>query len=144
MALVALCALGCGTLQAYPGPRRAPVEVALLKPAASNSAHVVLDAVNGHELGLLQDRVEVLPGVAHVRATVILEHGPRKITRSHEFSFEAKPGGEYTLSADWFLYGPRIRVADAQGIYVAEAVTRPDQLPHVSGRSSEVISGEDP
>lgn len=132
--LLALCALGCGTLQAYPGPGRVRTEVALVSPAASNASHVVLDAVNGRELTWLQDRVEVLPGTVQVRATVILVHGPRKITRTHEFDFEAEPGGTYTLAADWFLYGPRIRVADRHGVYIAEAVTRPGRLPQVSGR----------
>jgi hypothetical protein len=124
---------GCATLRTYDGPRLGPTEVAVLKPATSTHAHVVLEEINGRELGLLQDRAEVLPGPLDIVAVVILTHGERTIARRHEFAFTAEAGETYTLSADWFLYGPRIRVADENGDYVAQAVTRPD-LPHVGAR----------
>lgn len=137
--LLLLVAPGCGTLRAYDGPRLEPKRRAVLKPETSTHAHVVIEAVNGRGLGLLQDRAEVPPGELDVTAVVILTNGERTISHRHHFSFTAEAGQTYTLSADWFLYGPRIRVSDDTGDYVASAVTRPDKLPHVSSRPSPVV-----
>ena len=137
--LLLLVAPGCGTLRVYDGPRLEAARVALLKPATSTHAHIVIESVNGRALGPFRDRAEVLPGGLDITAVVILTHGERTISHRHHFSFTAKAAQTYTLSADWFLYGPRIRVANDTGDYVAQAVSRPDKPPHVSSRPSPVI-----
>lgn len=136
-----LCALalaggaGCATLQAYSGAPRADSEVALLVPATSSAAHLLIERVNGRRVGLFQDRVEVLPGEHVVLASVVVEHAMRSVVGTHRLRFVAEPGHHYELRGDWHMYGPRIWIQDlASGARVAEAVTRPPRLPPVGAR----------
>ena len=119
---------GCGTLKAYPGPRSEANSVALLKPALALSSHVVLEEVNGESVRFWQDRAEVKPGLQRVQALAVLTQAYRTVMRRHVLEFEAAAGHEYTLSADWYLYGPRIRVFDREGKLVAEALAPPPPL----------------
>ena len=127
---LALCLLlaGCGTLQAYSGSAQPADGLALLRPELSLGSHVVLEEVNGISVRFWQDRAVVAPGPLQVRATAVLTHSYRTLTRRHELEFDAVSGEEYTLSADWHLYGARVQVFDQHGELVAEAVEPPPPL----------------
>ena len=135
LALVA--APGCGTLDAYPGPKRAPSELASIRPAVLPDRHIMIDAVDERELGSLQDRARLLPGVREIVASVVIQPRPQRLdgrplkaTRAvigqHRLRFEAKAGHSYVVCADYYLYGPRIWIEDETdaGRIVAQAVTR--------------------
>ncbi len=128
---ITLLVSGCGTLQAYPGPKRARADVALLEPARTRSVHVLIETVNGYALGRFRDRIEILPGQQHVTANLVFEHPERTVTARRSLSFEARAARAYTLHADWFLYGPRLRIEDDLGTVVAEQVTPAGEPPSV-------------
>lgn len=133
--LLILCGVSaCGTLRTYPGPARSPENVARIRPAAVEGALVVIEAVNGKRLGPFRDRVEVLPGPQSLLAVVVIESGPRAYTAEQQLDFDAEAGREYRLVADWFLYGPRLRVEDERGEVVSESLTPPRREPSVTLR----------
>ena len=136
--LLALAA--CGTLKAYPGPQHSASSVALLKPELALGSHVVLQEVNGVSVHFWQDRAEVEPGPLQIRVMAVLTHSYRTLARRHELEFDAIAGNEYTFRADWFLYGPRIRVFDRDGQLVVEALEPPPPLRVL--RSETVGTGE--
>lgn len=143
-ALVPLWMTGCGTLRTYPGPRLAAERVARIAPGPSDFAMVVIDSVNGLPLNLLQDRAEVLPGPQSLTTTIILDYAGRAYTAHQEVEFAAEPGREYTLQADWFLYGPRIRVEDERGELVGQSLTPPKRGTTPVLRRSKLILDPDP
>ena len=133
LALLALApGLGCGTLQAYPGPPRRATEVAVLRPAVMNARKILIDEVNGQSLGLLHDRVELLPGIQLVRATLQIESRSGWFEARHELQFIAEAGHDYVMYADFMPQGPGLWIQDEVELrIVAESVTPTRRLPGV-------------
>jgi hypothetical protein len=124
--LVASLSTACGTLRAYSGAPRGPSEVASLRPATVRGHQILIEAVDGQALSLLQDRAELLPGSHRVRATLVLRTESRLATGTHELEFEAEPGRQYRVHGDWYIYGPRIWISEeGREEVLAVAVTRP-------------------
>ena len=138
MRLPMFCALlslaGCGTLDAYPGGPRDPDASALVQAGHHEHARVVLSRVNGRDLGLLDERARVAPGPQRVEVLVVFERAARRRVSHEVVEFEALAGHDYTVHADWYVHGPRLRVTDDRGQIVAEAVTRVRKLPDVGAR----------
>jgi hypothetical protein len=124
--LLAALSTACGTLRAYSGAARSPAEVASLRPATVRGHQILIDAVDGQTLNILQDRAELLPGPHRVTATLVLRTESRLATGTHELAFEAEPGRQYRVHGDWYIYGPRIWISEeGRGEVIAMAVTRP-------------------
>jgi len=133
--LLAGLSTACGTLRAYSGAPREWTEVASSRPATLRGHQILIDAIAGKPLNLLQDRAEMLPGPHRVRATLVLRTESRLASGTHELDFEAKPGRQYRVHGDWYLYGPRIWISE-EGVdeVLAVAVTRPARPRAVGAR----------
>jgi len=99
LAIAAMLVQGCGTMQAYEGPRKAAHEVAVLR---TNIGEPALDAVwvgrlDGRRLDLAYAELEVAPGLHS--AQVLIKRG--FVTRSDDLSFDAKAGHHYRVKGDF-------------------------------------------
>ncbi len=117
-----LVATGCGSFQAYPGPRRPAAEVATLA-TGRGPAQVLLLQLNGREVGPLREGAELLPGLQQVTAALLFRDGGGLRSERRSIEFEAQAGQCYTLYADWYMYGPRLLVLDSAGARIAEWLT---------------------
>ena len=118
------CLAGCGTLRSAAGVD--PAERAWLRPAIRLQHRVRIVEVDGRKLGPFRDRAELAPGSHEVVASANLATKGRRATGIHRLSFDARPGGEYRVYADWYAYGVRIWIEEtASGARVAIAETRP-------------------
>ena len=129
------CALlslaGCGTLRTDAGES---ADAALLRAGSSEYARVVLNRVNGRDLGLFHERARVGPGPQRVEVLVVFERAGRRHVSAQAVEFEALAGGDYTIAADWHVNGPRLLVSDDTGQVVAEAATAVRKPPDVGAR----------
>jgi len=101
LALVAMLVQGCGTMQAYEGPRKPANEIAVIK---TNVGELALDTawvgkLDGRSLVLAYAELEVAPG-SH-SAQILIKRG--FLTRSESFSFDAKAGHTYRVKGDFHL-----------------------------------------
>jgi hypothetical protein len=106
--LVALIATGCATGQSYEGERRARDEVAKisgdLRVTAGAPVTVILRKVDGYELGLGENSVEVLPG----KRQLLVDCRIAETSSTTRLSIEAEvyAGERYRLVAET---GPGLR-----------------------------------
>ncbi len=121
----AFLALSCGTLRAYEGAPLPPDQVALLAPASGEPVRVLILSVDGHQPGVFDERVEVAAGEHRVEVLLLFRVRGHRFASRRQIRFAARAGAAYRVHGDWFLHGPRVRVTDAAGDLVAEAVTDP-------------------
>ena len=132
------CALlglaGCGTLDAHSDGSGALEASALVRPGRQQHARVVLNRLNGRELGLFDESARVAPGPLRVEVLAVFERAGRRRVSHEVVQFEALAGHDYTVRADWYVHGPRLRVTDGDGQIVAESVKNVEKPPEVGAR----------
>ena len=96
---------GCGTMQAYPGERRPPDQVALIKVGG----WAELLSVNGQELASDEDKAEVLPGSHTITTRVVAPAGYQRtlISNAVILNLDTLAGHIYeiygaTFGGGWF------------------------------------------
>jgi hypothetical protein len=119
---IAACLLtSCATLRTYPGERRGASEVARLRPAVMPARLILIDTIDEHALGWLQDRAELLPGEHSARITIVLRGRDQQIQLTHSLRFRAEAGRDYVVYSETDLSGPRTFIVDDRsGDVVAE------------------------
>ena len=129
----ALLLASCGTLA--PGAPVAEGETALLRPALRTGQRVRIVEVDGRPLGWLRDRARLAPGTHEVGVEARVTVQGRRARGAHRLRFDAEPGQQYVVDADWYVYGTRVWIRpEAGGPPVAVAETRPPRLPPVGAR----------
>jgi len=101
LAIAAMLVEGCGTMQAYDGPKKPASEIAVIK---TNIGELALDAVwvgqlDGKRLDLAYAELEIAPG-PH-QAQILIKRG--FVTRGIPASFDAKAGHTYRIKGDFHL-----------------------------------------
>jgi hypothetical protein len=120
---------GCGTLQAYDGPRRPASEVAQLAAAPLPGFRITLRAVDGKPLRWSQDRVELLPGTHSITGHVLISSWRRQLEFVHELSLTVERGHTYLLYAEIDAYGPRTFIVDQDRLEVVSEQQGPPLHP---------------
>ena len=97
---------GCGTMRAYDGPELSDSEIAIINTCSpptcffweGNAAKIW--SVDGKELSLIDETVEVLPGKHNLRIMIIINTpGGMASHQWQELILESKPGHIYRVHA---------------------------------------------
>lgn len=107
--LAGLAVSGCGTMQVYPGEKRSPDQVALIKSGFHFGEQAELLSVDGQELGSNENKAEVLPGPHTITARLSVPQGSNVTYYSSAItlSLNAEAGHTYELFGEasgggWF------------------------------------------
>ena len=98
--IVTITVCGCGTMQAYEGPKRPQNEIAVIK---SNHLQSFIETayvgeLDGKDLSSIEDNVEVLPGEYTIKIYVTRGLGAQPLISSKTLILKTQPGHTYRVN----------------------------------------------
>lgn len=98
--VLAVSTSGCGTMQSYEGPKRAPDEIAVIKSNIYQSftTTAYVGEIDGTDLSSVQDKAEVLPGEHAVKIYVTRGLGGQQYISSKTLKLKAQAGHTYRVN----------------------------------------------